>query len=66
MSIEIYFRHLVELKDQKRWKRKRMRASLEYLSRVMELFYLDLKSPSGEWMIHEKDLQTLIEIRILH
>ncbi|HOX82616.1 MAG TPA: PD-(D/E)XK nuclease family protein [Chryseolinea sp.] len=58
--LKFYFRHLVELKEPEEVEEEAdARIFGNIFHRVMELFYLDLKSPSGEWFIHENNFTDL-------
>ncbi len=58
--LKFYFRHLVELKEPEEVEEEAdARIFGNIFHRVMELFYLDLKSPSGEWIIREEHFTNL-------
>ncbi len=58
--LKFYFRHLIELKEPEEVEEEAdARIFGNIFHRVMELFYLDLKSPSGEWSVREEHFANL-------
>ncbi|MEO7990081.1 MAG: PD-(D/E)XK nuclease family protein [Chryseolinea sp.] len=58
--LKFYFRHLVELKEPEEVEEEAdARIFGNIFHKVMELFYIDLKSPSGEWSVHEEHFTNL-------
>jgi hypothetical protein len=58
--LKFYFRHLVELKEPEEVEEEAdARIFGNIFHRVMELFYLDLKSPSGDWSVREENFTNL-------
>ncbi len=58
--LKFYFRHLVELKEPEEVEEEAdARIFGNIFHRVMELFYLDLKSPSGDWAVRAEHFANL-------
>jgi ATP-dependent helicase/DNAse subunit B len=58
--LKFYFRHLVELKEPEEVEEEAdARIFGNIFHKVMELFYLDLKSPSGDWIVRDENFTNL-------